>query len=136
MLTLVPRAPSAPRLQPGAMIGAPLAALDGQRFSGRFQVWRTQNGERLVCTVFDAGDDGAFDCLEVADAAIVIGVWLDRFGLARALSVLDPDDLARRDLAATRALWPAIHEWHIHLLARTPDEARRRAAGLRALARL
>lgn len=136
MLDLLFRPAPPPALHAGAMIGAPLAALDGQGFAGRFQVWRTADGERLVCTVFTVDDEGAADCLEAADAAIVVGVGFDRFGLAQAHIVLDSDDLATRDLAATRAACPAIREWHVHLLAPTRADARRRAAGLRAAARL
>lgn len=136
MLDLLPRASSTFQPRSAAVIGAPLAALDGQRFTHRFQVWRTVEGERLVCTVFAAEDEGAADCHDVSDTAVVIGVGLDRFGLCRALIVLGPEDVGPCGLAQARERHPLIREWHVHLLAATPADAHRRAEGLRAAMRL
>lgn len=96
-------------------VGAPLAALDGDGLSSRFHVWRTLKGARVTCTILPADGEELAGWLEGAEAALVIGVDIDRFGLRRMRFVLGPRENARLDATAFDRL--RVDEWHVHLLA-------------------
>ena len=109
--------------------GAPLAAVEGA-LGSRFHLWRTADGRRVVCTVFARLD--ALDCLEEMDAAIVIGVGVDRFGLARIVCALGPDDRREARDRMREASAAGAYEWHVHMLCPDRGSAVALAEALRA----
>ncbi len=99
--------------------GSALAALAGTPFSSRFFSWAGLSGRRYVFSVYRASA-----CPAYCDAVMVAAVREDS-GRRRVVSVRDtgefPEPVVARAEHELRAFGPGL-EFHLHLLASSPEE--------------
>jgi hypothetical protein len=118
------------RCQPlAAATNSPLASLTRTGLEKLFHSWLGASGRRYICSVYSVGEPPAFDC----GRAVIAAVRRDASGAAL-LFTFQPGPNEERDdfrLWTQRARASGASEWHVHLLAETPEE---RAFVLRDLA--
>ncbi|WOJ89329.1 hypothetical protein RZS28_16250 [Methylocapsa polymorpha] len=111
-----------------ANANAPLDCLAGGALASRFHAWRGLSGRRYVCSVFPAQRNAWLGGLPEFDAAVAIAVKSDAHGELCRIMVFEPcwrDGQFRGDPdCVSAALSAGVCEWHVHLLAESP-EARR-----------
>jgi hypothetical protein len=98
----------------------PLACLDRTGMENWLRSWRGASGRRYICSVYTIGDSPAFDF----ERAIVAAVRKGDDG-GSILFVFQPGQLAEgegmRQWTET-ARRQGADEWHVHLLAETPEQ--------------
>jgi len=113
-----------------AAANAPLDCLAGGALASRFHAWRGLSGRRYICSVFPARRNAWLGGLPEFDDAVTIAVKRDAHGELRRIMVFEPcwsDGRFRGDPdCVNEALSAGGCEWHVHLLAKSP-EARRTA---------
>lgn len=120
----------APPQDRSAAANAPLDCLAGGALASRFRAWRGLSGRRYVCSVFPASCEGPLGGLPEFNAAVAIAVAADACGRRSRVSVFElcwRDGRFEGDPKCIRdALEAGASEWHVHLLAASP-QARRAA---------
>jgi hypothetical protein len=112
-----------------ATTNSPLASLNRTGLEKLFHNWLGASGRRYVCSVYSIGESPPFDCRR----AVIAAVRRNASGAA-ILFTFQPGANEERDdfrLWTQRARASGASEWHVHLLAETPEE---RAGVLRDLA--
>lgn len=98
----------------------PLASLTRTALEKLFHSWRGASGRRYICSVYPVGEAPAFDCCR----AIVAAVRRDASGAALLFAFRPGLDEANDDLRfwTQKARACGAHEWHVHLLAESPED--------------
>jgi hypothetical protein len=112
-----------------ATTNSPLASLNRTGLEKLFHNWLGASGRRYICSVYSIGEPPPFDCRR----AVIAAVRRNASGAA-ILFMFQPGVNEERDdfrLWTQRARACGASEWHVHLLAETPEE---RACVLRDLA--
>jgi hypothetical protein len=99
-----------------AIDNRPLASLARTGLEKMFHSWIGASGRRYVCSVYSLSEPPAFDYRR----AIVAAIRRTRTGAAIAF-VFEPHESDDFNLWARRARAAGAEEWHVHLLADTPD---------------
>jgi hypothetical protein len=99
---------------------APLASLTRTGLDKLFHSWLGASGRRYICSVYALGDAPAFDC----HRAVIVAVRRDGSGAAFLFAFSPSAEEAADDLRfwTRRARACGANEWHVHLLAETPEE--------------
>lgn len=104
---------------PLAAANRPLASLAQTGLENLFHSWIGASGRRYVCSVYPLDEPPAFDCRR----AVVAAVRKGQNGAA-ILFAFQPGLDEERDefrLWTERARACGAEEWHVHLLAETPE---------------
>ncbi|WP_294538215.1 hypothetical protein [uncultured Rhodoblastus sp.] len=107
----------------------PLACLDETGMENFLRFWRGASGRRYICSVYAIGAPPVFDCAR----SVVAAVRQEADG-AKILFAFQPGPEAERDglrLWTEQARREGADEWHVHLLAGSPEA---RESALRDLA--
>lgn len=114
-----------PRRRSAAAADAPLDCLAGGPLASRFHAWRGLSGRRYVCSVFPALSNVWLGGLPEFDDAVALAVKLDAWGERRQIAVFElywRHGRFRGDLdCVSAALGAGVCEWHLHLLAESPE---------------
>jgi len=109
---------------------APLGCLTGGALASRFHAWHGGSGLRYVCSVYPVDSNDVAAGLPDLDDAVVIAVALDRRRERVRVAIFEArwsdGRLARGGDSVVAAIAAGAGEWHVHLLAASP-EARRAA---------
>jgi hypothetical protein len=109
---------------------APLGCLTGGALASRFHGWHGGSGQRYVCSVYPVLCGEPQGGLPDLDDAVVIAVACGRGRERSRVAIFEAcwrdGELARESEATLAAVAREASEWHIHLLAESP-EARRAA---------
>ncbi|MDI9847854.1 hypothetical protein QM467_07285 [Rhodoblastus sp. 17X3] len=103
-----------------AATNSPLASLTRTGLEKLFHSWLGASGRRYICSVYALGEPPAFDCRR----AVIAAVRRSASG-AVVLFTFQPGPNEERDdfrLWTQRAHACGASEWHVHLLAETPEE--------------
>lgn len=98
----------------------PLASLMRTGLDKLFHSWLGASGRRYICSVYALGEAPAFDCRR----AVIAAVRRDVSGAALLFAFEPSDGEAADDLRfwTQRARASGANEWHVHLLAETPQD--------------
>jgi hypothetical protein len=121
--------PRQPQASPFSACCLPLACLDRTGMENWLRSWRGASGRRYICSVYAVGEPPSFDF----DRAVVAAVRKGEDGGA-ILFVFEPGKDAESDGLrqwTEQARRLGADEWHVHLLAGSPEA---RAFALRDLA--
>lgn len=102
---------------PLAANNRPLASLARTGLEKLFHSWLGASGRRYVCSVHPIDESPAIDCRR----AVVAAVRRDRTGAASLVFVFQPAEGGNIEMWTQRARASGAEEWHIHLLAETPQ---------------
>jgi hypothetical protein len=121
--------PRAPRRRTASVAAdAPLDCLSGGALAARFHAWHGASGHRYVCSVYGVDRTDPAAGLPDLDDAVVIAVALDPRDARSCVGIFEfcmkDGGRDRASHAVERALAAGAREWHVHLLATSP-EARR-----------
>jgi hypothetical protein len=97
-----------------------LASLTRTGLEKLFHSWRGASGRRYICSVYPLGEAPVFDCAR----AVIAAVRRDAAG-AKILFAFQPGPAEMQGdfrLWTQRARAKGAGEWHVHLLAETPEE--------------
>ena len=107
----------------GPAQGRALAALSGG-LKQRFHSWSGRSGQRYVCSVIDRNDVCAMEELRHYSGAVVLAVRRDDAGGKSIVAVGEAGhfpELFWCGAAMARLLDSGIAEFHVHLMAETPE---------------
>jgi hypothetical protein len=99
-----------------AIDNRPLASLARTGLDKMFHSWIGASGRRYVCSVYSINEPPAFDYRR----AIVAAVRRTQPGATIAF-IFEPRDLDDFELSTRRARAAGAEQWHVHLLADTPE---------------
>jgi hypothetical protein len=112
------RTPRASKPSGRSADSAPLQALAEDGLSAKFRSWRGASGRRYVFSVYDRTS-----CPAYSDAVLVVASALAD-GDRKIVFATDTGCFPEMVLAKAAAKFAGAFEFHVHLLARTPDERR------------